>query len=84
MWHSVNNVKYNPQGKNFQNERTGPSSTAGATFLTSSQIRTKFIEFFQNKSPESLILCDLRDNNKWKKIGDFIGIDVLKQEVNNF
>ena len=33
-------------------------------------------DFFNEKNTESLFVCDLFDNEKWSKLGEFIGIDV--------
>lgn len=40
-------------------------------------IRNKeVIDFFNNKKPECLFVVDLHDKNKWKKLGEFIGINI--------
>lgn len=36
------------------------------------------IDFFERSNPASLFVCDLKDPDKWQKLGKFIGIDVPK------
>lgn len=36
------------------------------------------LDFFKRFDPDSLLHCELNDENKWMKIGNFIGIDVPK------
>ena len=36
----------------------------------------EIVDFFAEKAPDSLFTCDLKDKDKWKKLGDFVGIDV--------
>lgn len=41
------------------------------------EIRNKeVIDFFDNKNPKCLFVCNLNDENKWKKLGEFIGINI--------
>jgi len=36
----------------------------------------EIIEFFKKTNPESLIHCELEDENKWEKLGEFINIEI--------
>ncbi|MFT4850359.1 MAG: hypothetical protein ACI83B_002916 [Sediminicola sp.] len=36
----------------------------------------EIIDFFNENDSSRLIVCDLRDSNKWKRLGEFFGIEV--------